>query len=61
MSTADRLKMALNNASNMEEFLNICSSHYDFKNAKLGPIVKATLINNIGKVITMSGAKPKQP
>lgn len=54
-----KLKEALSKAQTMEEFLKVCSEHYDFKNAKLGTIAKATLINNIGLVIKLSGAKPK--
>lgn len=55
----EQLKKALQKAETMEQFLNICSEHYDFKNARLGSIAKATLIANIGRVITLSGAKPK--
>jgi hypothetical protein len=54
-----KLKAALSNASTMEEFLRICGEHYDFKNARLGTASKALLVNGIGTVIALSGAKPK--
>lgn len=56
----DKLKEALKAAQTMEDFLRICSEHYDFKSAKLGTIAKHSLINNIHLVINLSGAKPKK-
>ena len=44
----------------MEEFLSICAQHYDFKNARIGPITRSALITGIPKIIHMSGAKPKK-
>ena len=59
MKPIELLKSELKTANTMEEFLNICSKHYDFKNAKLGTISRGSLIINIDKVIAISGAKPK--
>jgi hypothetical protein len=53
-------KTQLKNCNTMAEFLAVCGANYDFINCKLGPIAKATLIAHIGKVITISGAKPKK-
>lgn len=53
-------KQALQQAVTMEDFLNVCQSFYDFKNAKLGLASKTILISQIDKVIALSGAKPKQ-
>lgn len=53
------LKVELKSAQTMEEFLSICGKHFDFKNAKLGPISRTSLISGIGTVINLSGAKPK--
>jgi hypothetical protein len=55
----EALKKHLQQAQTMEEFLSICSQYYDFRNAKLGLIGRATLISQIDKVIAISGAKPK--
>jgi len=52
-------KSALKEAVTMEEFLNICAIFYDFKEAKLNPISKITLIQNIDIVILLSNAKLK--
>lgn len=59
-NTLDAMKAELKNANTMAEFLRICSKYYDFDNAKLGTIAKITLSNNIGTVISISGAKPKK-
>ena len=55
----DLFKEALSNCVTMEDFLNTCLKFYDCKNAKLNLISKAALINNIDKVILLSGAKLK--
>lgn len=55
----EALKKELQSAQTMQDFLDICSKHYDFKNAKLGVISKAALIANIHTVIKLSGAKAK--
>jgi hypothetical protein len=60
MEPLEKLKIELKSANNLEEFLNICAKHYDFKNAKLGTIVKQQLTNGIGVIIRLSGAKPKK-
>jgi len=56
----EQFKRELSTAATMDEFLQICSRHYDFKGAKLGPISRGLLVANIDKVIQLSGAKPKQ-
>ena len=52
-------KEKLSNSKTMAEFLNICGEFYDLENAKLNLISKAALINNIDKIIILSGAKLK--
>ena len=53
-------KEELKTATTLDEFLIICGKHYDLKNARLGTIAKAQLINNIDKIIALAGAKPKK-
>ena len=49
----------LKECETMAEFLEVCAEYYDLENAKLGAISKLALINNIDKIIVLSGAKLK--
>ena len=49
----------LKDTETMAQFLKVCADYYDLENAKLGPISKLALINNIDKIIVLSGAKLK--
>ena len=49
----------LKDCNTMAEFLKVCADFYDLDNAKLGPISKLALVNNIDKIIVLSGAKLK--
>lgn len=58
MNPEEILKSELRTAENLDQFMEICKKHYDFKNTKLGLINRPMLITGITAAIRMSGAKP---
>jgi hypothetical protein len=60
MDALEAMKRELVGAGDMQQFLDIVAKHYDLKGAKFGKLSasRGMLINNIGLVINLSGAKP---
>jgi hypothetical protein len=54
------LKKDLEKCVTMREFFDTIARHYDLDNARPGSISRITLISNVGSLIQLGGAKPKE-